>query len=193
MEDKKLNEKESLELITQMIRNTKFKMAKNAGMPFLAWGYMTTVLSLLVWFLLRETGNYNWQFLWFLLPAVAFPISLWSQRKKQEMAKTYIDRIVGYVWIVFGLSGFLISCVSIVYWTMPIFFVILLMMGMGTTLTGMIVNMKVVTIGGILGAMSSLGCLYVDKFDQILIFAFAFIFMMIIPGHYLNRVAKQNG
>ena len=30
MDNKKLNEQESLELITQMIQNTKFKMVKNA-------------------------------------------------------------------------------------------------------------------------------------------------------------------
>ena len=35
MDNKKLNEQESLELITQMIQNTKFKMVKNAGTPFL--------------------------------------------------------------------------------------------------------------------------------------------------------------
>ena len=34
MEDKELNEQESLKLITQMIQNTKFKMVKNAGTPF---------------------------------------------------------------------------------------------------------------------------------------------------------------
>lgn len=191
MEDKMLNEKESLEIITRMIQNTKFKMAKNAGTPFLIWGYMTTALSLLVWYLLRETGNYNWQFLWFLLPAVAVPATVWMERRKQKLARTYIDRIVGYVWLVFGLSGFLITCISIVYWAIPVLFVILLMMGMGTTLTGLILNMKVVTVGGIVGALSSVGCLYAGKFDQILLFAIAFVFMMIIPGHYLNRIAKQ--
>lgn len=55
MDNKKLNEQESLELITQMIQNTKFKMVKNAGTPFLVWGYMTVVTSLLVWYLLKET------------------------------------------------------------------------------------------------------------------------------------------
>ena len=62
MDNKKLNEQESLELITQMIQNTKFKMVKNAGTPFLIWGYMTVVTSLLV---------YYWQFLWLLMPAVS--------------------------------------------------------------------------------------------------------------------------
>lgn len=192
MEDKKLNEKESLELITQMIQNTKSKIVKNAGMPFLIWGYMTTIISLIVWYLLKETGNYYWQFLWFLLPTVAFPAMLLSQRKQQKMTKTYIDRVVGYVWTVFGLGGFVFSCVSAFCWSLPALFIILLLMGMGTALTGMIVNLRVVTIGGTLGALSSLGCLYVDRFEQILVFAFAFVFMMIIPGHYMNRVAKEN-
>ena len=166
-------------------------MVKNAGTPFLVWGYMTVVTSLLVWYLLKETGNYNWQFLWFLMPAVSYPVTIYSQRKKQRMAKTYIDRIVGYVWVVFGLCGLLISCVSMIYWSLPILFVILLMMGMGTTLTGLIINMKLVTVSGVLGIFASLGCLYIDKFDQILLFALAFVFMMVIPGHYLNIMSKR--
>ena len=96
------------------------------------------------------------------------------------MAKTYIDRIVGYVWVVFGLCGLLISCVSMIYWSLPILFVILLMMGMGTTLTGLIINMKLVTVSGVLGIFASLGCLYI-----------AFVFMMVIPGHYLNIMSKR--
>lgn len=111
--------------------------------------------------------------------------------EKQRMARTYIDRIVGYVWVVFGLCGLLISCVSMIYWSLPILFVILLMMGMGTTLTGLIINMKLVTVSGVLGIFASLGCLYIDKFDQILLFALAFVFMMVIPGHYLNIMSKR--
>ena len=76
-------------------------------------------------------------------------------------------------------------------WSLPILFVILLMMGMGTTLTGLIINMKLVTVSGVLGIFASLGCLYIDKFDQILLFALAFVFMMVIPGHYLNIMSKR--
>ncbi len=67
MNDRVLNEKESLELIAQMIQNTKSRMTRNSGAPFLIWGYTTIIVSLLVWFLLKETGNYHWQWLWFLL------------------------------------------------------------------------------------------------------------------------------
>ena len=56
MNDRVLNEKESLELIAQMIQNTKSRMTRNSGAPFLIWGYTTIIVSLLVWFLLKETG-----------------------------------------------------------------------------------------------------------------------------------------
>lgn len=192
MDNKKLNEKESLELIAQMIQNTKFRMAKNAGTPFLIWGYTTIVISLLVWFLLKETGNYNWQWLWFLLPATSVPLTIWTSRKQQKAVKTYIDRIVGYVWTVFGWGGFFVSWISIFWGSMSILFVILLMMGMGTALTGLIIKMRLVTVCGILGALASVGCVSVHGFDQILVFASAFVFMMVIPGHYLNKIAKQS-
>ena len=55
MEERKLNEKESLELIAQMIQNTKNRMETNCGMPFLLWGYTTVFTSLLVWLLVTHT------------------------------------------------------------------------------------------------------------------------------------------
>ena len=49
--------------------------------------------------------------------------------------------------------------------------------------------MKVVTVCGVVGALASVGCIYVHGFDQILVFASAFVFMMVIPGHLLNKKA----
>ena len=65
MEERKLNEKESLELIAQMIQNTKNRLETNCGMPFLFWGYTTLFVSLLIWFLVVTTRNYYWQYLFF--------------------------------------------------------------------------------------------------------------------------------
>ena len=53
MENKKLNEKESLELISQMIQNTRTRVEKDGGTPFLIWGYGTVIISL-------EKFNTSW-------------------------------------------------------------------------------------------------------------------------------------
>ena len=49
MEEKKLTERESLELISQMIRSTRENMEVGSGNQFLAWGYFSALLSVLFW------------------------------------------------------------------------------------------------------------------------------------------------
>lgn len=74
---------------------------------------------------------------------------------------------------------------------LPVLFIVLLLMGMGTALTGLVIKYKVVAVCGAVGALSSIGCLFYEGIDRILIFAFVFIFMMIIPGHALNHAARK--
>ena len=184
-------EKESLELIAQMIQNTKNRLETNCGMPFLFWGYTTIFVSLLVWFLVVTTRNYYWQYLWFLLPIIAGTGTYLSTRNQQPGIKTHLDKVINYIWLVFGITGFLISMLAMFFWQLPILFMVLLLMGMGTTLTGLVIGYKTVTICGTLGALSSIGCLFYPGLNQILIFAPVFIFMMVIPGHVLNHAARK--
>ena len=51
MEEKKLSEQESLELISQMIRSTRKNMEVGSGNQFLYWGYFTAALSVLLYLL----------------------------------------------------------------------------------------------------------------------------------------------
>lgn len=48
MEEKKLSERESLELISQMIHSTRKNLEVGSGNQFLYWGYFTTALSVLL-------------------------------------------------------------------------------------------------------------------------------------------------
>lgn len=47
MEEKRLDAAESLELISRMIRNTRQRLERHSGRPFLIWGYTTVGISLL--------------------------------------------------------------------------------------------------------------------------------------------------
>lgn len=68
MEERKLNEKESLELIAQMIQNTKNRLETNCGMPFLFWGYTTLFVSLPI-----IISGSNYQKLLLAIPMVLTP------------------------------------------------------------------------------------------------------------------------
>ena len=39
MEERKLDTRESMELISRMIQNTRNRLENHAGRPFLVWGY----------------------------------------------------------------------------------------------------------------------------------------------------------
>lgn len=200
-ENQQLNEQESIKIIAQMIQNTQERMKKNSGLPFLIWGYGTIIISLAVWYLLLSTGNPYYNFIWFALPAICTPLTIAVTRKadSEGYIKTYIDRVTGYIWIIFGIGGFLVSILpgilvnitSIRFNYFPILFIVLLLMGMGTALTGLVIKFKPCIIGGIVAMILSFLVLIFTGVNSILVFAGLFIPMMIIPGHILNHTSKK--
>lgn len=160
-------------------------------MPFLVWGYTTIVVSLLVWYFLSRTGDYRMHYLWFLIPLVAGPVMFFLVRKDEKGVKTYIDRVVGYVWTVIGLTGFMISMVAIFFWNLPILFIIILLMGSGTAITGLVIRFTPIAVAGFVGIVLSLACLFTQGVDQILVFAAVFLMMMVVPGHILNAKGRK--
>lgn len=151
MEDKRISEKESLELIARMIRETQDNTARYAAYPLLIWGYTTVAISLVVWYFYLQTGVWQINFLWFALPVIAGPLTIFFNRKdKNKGAKNYIDRVTGQIWAVFGVVGFCLSCMAFVV-RIDILFVISLLMGMGATLTGLVCKYKPLSIAGMTG------------------------------------------
>lgn len=191
MEERQLNEKESLELITRMIQNTQQKLEKGSGMPFLVWGYTTIVVSLLIWFFLSRTGDYRMHYLWFLIPVIAGPIMFFFLRKNEKGVKTYIDRVIAYIWIVLGVTGLLLSITAMFFWNLPILFIIILLMGTGTAITGLVIRFTPIAVAGFVGIVLSFVCLFTQGLNQILVFAAVFLVMMVIPGHILYAKGRK--
>jgi len=195
MQDKPLNEQESLEIITRMIRNTQKKLERGAGGPFLIWGYATIITTLTVWIVIRLTLNPQFNYLWFMIPVIG-SIFMFYRKKQPKGVRTYIDKVITYIWIVLGGTGFLLSMMSIfsVMWNFPILFVIIIIMGMGSVLTGLVIDFKPAVIGGIIGLLISIPHFLISwyAFDvRMFTFILAFISMYIIPGHILNYKMKK--
>ena len=191
MEDKKISEKESLELITRLIRETKDNVARYAAYPLLIWGYASVVIAMSVWCILMVTRDWRASFLWFALPVIAVPLTIYFNRKSGEKGtKNYIDRITTQIWWVFGVVAFCLSCLTF-FVRIEILFLIPLMMGMASTLSGLVSKQKPLRVGGIMGMVLSFSVIFVTGSDQLLVFAAIFIVMMVIPGHILNKQMKQ--
>ena len=147
---------------------------------------------MLVWTLLVTTNNYQWQWLWFLIPVSGLLLKFIYVRKREKHEKivTYVDKVIRYIWLVLGITGFLLSCISFVH-PMQILFIIALIMSIGHTLTGLVINSRLAVVCGIIGMMLSIALLFLPWTSQLPIFALVFVCISIIPGHCLNYKARH--
>lgn len=210
MEEKKLDAQESIELITRMIRNTRQRLERHSGRPFLIWGYTTVAVSLLNYSLNIAGADPAWSLSWFLIPVLGILLMRLFPEKKSSEPRTEIDRIVNSLWIVCSLALvpiFLFSFLHGLSYRPSLFALITLVMAIGTAATGLIVRSKVYTVAGFLAMAGSVlfalhdfrlgrlaqtvGIDAVRLNNEILIFAAIFVVMMIIPGHIINRRSRH--
>lgn len=190
MNEKILNEKESLELISQMILRTKDKFEGGSSKPFLVFGYTTFILSFIIYFLILKTGNYYFHLLWFLIPVVGYSGMKISSKKLKSTSTNQIDRIIKTIWFVNAITCVLIS-ISAFFVNIPVLSLMVMLMGICTTITGIIINSKLITISGSFGILSSAALFLISGNEKILVFGFIFLFMMIIPGHLLTKIKRN--
>lgn len=188
MEDRKLDAAESLALIGRMIENTRSRMVRNAGRPFLAWGYATAATLIAVWAAVSCTGDVRWNYLWFMLPLLGGALMYFTRPKAAEgSVHTYVDRVLDLIWSVIGPATLLISTLAICFVVrFPVAFTVLLMIGLGTTINNLIIGFKPGVAGGIAGiVLASVSLVVTGNWHAGLLLA-AFVLMTIIPGHILN-------
>lgn len=206
MEDKKLSEKESLEVITSMIARTKQRYL-GSGNILLMWGYLIVTVTILVWILIVNTHQNYWNWLWFLIPVIGIPTTLIMSRNKQRDhgAVTYSDKVSSRLWSIFGISIIILTLICLGFtfigdincWSAMLIYSLLLVPGTEIA-QGLIVRENSLVTGAIIGlavGMVTVCCiaggvpLDVNWFMPLFILAFAA--MMIVPGHILNHKAKN--
>ena len=193
MENRKLEAAESLELIGRMIENTRSRIVRNSGRPLLAWGYATVLTTLVVWGAVVGFQDPRWNFLWLLLPVLGW-LLMWLTRGKRTEgeARTFVDRVIGNVWFVMGLTAMFVSLLTLFTpIRLPILFIILLIMGMGTAVTGLIISFTPAVAGGTAAIVLAPLTMLVGNMWQPLLFIVGFVVMMIVPGHILNHTSNH--
>lgn len=208
MIEKRMTEKESLEIITKMIERTKERYSLGDGNILLMWGYLTVAVSLLVWGLLWLTRNNACNWCWFLIPLVGGIATPLMAKKKHEAgaAISYSDRIISRLWTTVGLSFMLLTvfCLFFTYalsvdcWVAMLVYC-LIVTPVAEMVNGIVLKEASMQWGGAIAlviGLFTLCCvtggivLYASWFMPL--FIIAFIVMMIIPGHIINRKASRN-
>ena len=202
MEGKRMNEAESLELITSMIYDSRARMTKNLGTPFLIWGYTTVAVSIcqaVILACVEEFYPYLWG--WFAIPVVGWLLMMLFN--KQEKAVTnYIDRCINALWCAIGVAAFLLPFTGVF-----VFPGVIMLMGIGTATTAAVVKDKIVKRIGYAAIFSSLLFSFVrlllsrvlspEQFGgkerylvECIIFAVIMFLLLVVSGHILNYKKK---
>lgn len=193
MEEKRISEQESLELITRMIKETQEYANRKAAYPFLIWGYTTVFVTLAVWGVGLRIGFSKASLLWLVLPIVGGLLMYVCREREEEVrVKNHVERFVGHIWLVLGCLGGAYSLLS--GWvSIPILFIIVLLMSIGVTLTGLAIKLSSLTVCGAIGLCLSFVFHFMpNSVMQLPVFAFTFVVMMIVPGHIMHCKLKSS-
>lgn len=206
MEEKKLTEKESLELITQMICQTRQRIERGSGNAFLLAGYVCIMVACAVYTLLVCTGDTRAYLLWGLVLPVMAVGALFRKKRKQpreSYVKTGIDQMIQLLWTVVGWLFVAQMLLCLLFeWSGHTCWVVMGLLALplsslGTAVTGIIVQERVLQVCGILGFVVGVLylCLYVSGISLagslMLGYALCYGVIMVVPGHVLNYKASS--
>ena len=155
--EQNFSERDSIELISGMIKKTRQNLEVGSGNVFLYYGYSSLVIAIATYFTTLLTGSNIWNLLWFLM-FVPMAVLMGKAQKEKPDVTTYTDRMLGNTWKIVGLLMILSVIVITVYGFVSgtIYFpvmlpVALLAVSMGSMITGLTVKKNSVTAISIVG------------------------------------------
>jgi len=108
-EEKKINEQESLQIITEMIGKVKGSFHES-GTSAILWGSVVGFCGLVSFLQFHFQFSTGWFDVWFLTLIAIVPqiiISIRESRKRKVL--TYEESAMNAIWLVFGISLFALS------------------------------------------------------------------------------------
>ena len=200
MEERKLNEKESLELIAQMIQNSKKNLQVGRGNQFILWGWLGAITSLAVMGMLMLTNNPMWNWLWFAIPVIGWPLMMWQMKKEEKPIVTFTDKALRAVWMSIGGIGITGLLLLAIYAKNMMLMLpgASILMAIGVFITGAILDDRKTktsafsTLFVIMMASCHIVFMKDDFYWYYITFALGFIGILVMPGYHLNKEAKKH-
>lgn len=180
------NERESLQLIREMIDKAKSDLGAQAFYPIL-WGWIVLIASIGHFLLLQFTTVERPYLIWLIIVfgIIASVVKGYSQRNSKT-SSTYSSTIVGMVWGTFLVNYFILLpfIAEINYQIGPL---ILLMVGGSIFLCGFILKFKPYYLGGVFTWIMAIVAFMVAREFQLLASGAAVLFGLLIPGYILKN------
>jgi len=198
MDKNNLTPEESFDLINKAISNFKVNY-KESAKTFLLWGWILTLASFsnfIILKILHAKEAYNLMGFyslcnWGVFGLIGFIFLFFMERKINTDKKvySYLESYIKKLWIVTEASFFIaiLLCIKLEIAPPPI---MLLIGGIATTTSGLLIKFKPLIIGGIAFFIFSIATTFVSNEYIALIVGAAIICGYLIPG-YLLKSAKE--
>ncbi len=186
------NEQTSLQLIESMINKAKNNFSEN-GTMYLLWGTIVFICSLVQFIAVHFYQNNDIYYIWYLTwLVVIYQIFFFSKKAKKERVKTYTADILKYVWICFSIIMLLfVFTLRYQHAFSSIDTAILIMYGMPTFLSGIILKFRSLIVGAVACWLLAIGSVFVSDDFQSLFICAAVLIAWIIPGFLLRQKFKN--
>jgi hypothetical protein len=186
MEEKQLNPAESFEIINNMINTAKNKLADD-GFLFIFWGWLIFSASLIHYIAIMANIAYgDWIWLIFIPMGIVVSIIYGFKQQKKTKVRTYVDSYLGYLWMAFVVALTLTLFFMGVHGFHATYFFLLLLYGMGTFISGGLLNFKPLIIGSLFSFGLAVVSVFLHDEELLLCLPAALLFSYIIPGHMLH-------
>ena len=187
--DDDLSPQQSLHLIETMIAKTKANISEGT-VYFLLWGWLT-FSAILGQYFLKVVVEYRHHYIvWLVTIAGVIGSAFYTRKRKRKAnARTYIGDSMSFLWTGLAVSFFILSILFSRLengWLFCYPFYILLY-GLGTFVSGKILQFKPLVIGGIINWGLSIASVFFDFDNQMLFAAAAILTSYIIPGYLLKN------
>lgn len=183
---------ESLSIIQGMINKAQNRFAEN-GFLYLLWGWVVFFCAVIQFVCYKFNLLKNPEIIWALTWLVVFyQIYYLAKKEKAQKVKTYTDELIGYVWMVFGFSMFIVGFVTGKnnHWQ-SMYALFIGLYGMPTFLSGAIMKFTPLKVGAICCWILAIVATYVQPIYCLLLLALGVVVAWIIPGYLLQQKFKK--
>jgi uncharacterized membrane protein len=127
-----------------------------------------------------------------IIIGILFSIYQGRKEEKKMKAKTYVNESIKHLWVGMAISFFVLGMIlTKLGWGTAIFPFYIMLYGLGTFVSGSIIQFKPLIIGGLIAWILAIGATYASYDYQMLFGAAAILISYIIPAYMLRIRNKQ--
>ena len=170
-QNNEMTAQQSLALISETMNNCRRAILRNNAKGFFLWGVLLTVFSLVVYLLWHLTGSPAWNFIWFAMPLIGYPLAALLYKKSEAVPQSEVGRMLGQIWAVFAVFSLSLSAIAVFAVPMNITMMIVVLLGIAECISGVVLkNWPIIVCGAILGILGAVAAALLKSEAQLLLF-----------------------